>query len=62
MTRDKAALARIVALPVPPNDGRLMPRTRDLARLFRAVAQGDLSRARALAVEITDHEEQAGIQ
>lgn len=37
-----------------------MPRTDDLARLFSAVAHGDLPRARALAGEIANHEEQAG--
>lgn len=37
-----------------------MPRTDDLARLFSAVAHGDLPRARALAGEIANHEEEAG--
>lgn len=37
-----------------------MPRTQDLARLFRAVAQGDLVRARTLAVDIANHEEHTG--
>ncbi len=37
-----------------------MPRTADLARLFSAVAQGDLGRARALATGIADAEDRAG--
>lgn len=37
-----------------------MPRTDDLARLFSAVANGDLPRARAVARDIADHEERAG--
>jgi SpoVK/Ycf46/Vps4 family AAA+-type ATPase len=37
-----------------------MPRTDDLARLFNAVAQGDLPRARVVAEEIAAHEERAG--
>jgi SpoVK/Ycf46/Vps4 family AAA+-type ATPase len=37
-----------------------MPRTHDLARLFSAVAHGDLPRARVLAGEIADAEERAG--
>jgi SpoVK/Ycf46/Vps4 family AAA+-type ATPase len=37
-----------------------MPRTDDLARLFSAVAQGDLVKARSLADKIADREEAAG--
>lgn len=37
-----------------------MPRTADLARLFSAVAQGDVVRARALAAAIAEGEDRAG--
>ena len=37
-----------------------MPRIDHLTRLFNAVARGDLARARVLAGEMAEHEEQAG--